>query len=195
MVYPPTSEPHISVASPITASLVSPLPVPTHGAGGTFTVLTRTIISAPPSDVLSLIRDTSTWPTWNSFCPVAVFAPRKTEVPECDDFNIPTGMEGLLDLGSEITIDVHLQGDGLVEGSKRTRTQNLCVTRLERIDEEKRKGYRIAWKPMGFSNWQFHSERVMEMIEVDRGTKTDYVCWESKFFDVLWTSCRGAILT
>lgn len=82
-------------------------------------------------------------------------------------------------MGSEATIDVHMDGDGLVEGSKRSRTQGLFITKLERISEESRKGYRIAWKGVGFSHWQLHTERVMEMVEVKGGTKTDYACWES----------------
>jgi len=86
-------------------------------------------------------------------------------------------------LGSEGSIDVFMEGDGLVEGRKRTRTQGLVVTRLERIKEEEgKKGFRIAWKGVGWSHWQLHSERVMEMIEVEGEggeIKTDYVCWET----------------
>lgn len=158
---------------------MSPIPVPTHGNGGTFTILTKTIIAAAPAEVLSLVRDTNTWPSWNSFCPACVIASRKSPVPECEDIDLPTGKEGWLELGSEATIDVHMSGDGLVEGSKRSRTQGIVITRLEKINEESRKGYRIAWKAVGFSHWQLHSERVMEMVEIEGGSKTDYVCWES----------------
>jgi hypothetical protein len=182
-LYPPTTEPHTSVSSPVTSSLVPPIAVPTHGNGGTFSILTKTIIPAAPAEVLSLVRDTNTWPQWNSFCPAAVISPRKYPVPECEDINLPTGKEGWLEVGSEVTIDVHLSGDGLVEGSKRSRTQAIVITKLERISEENKKGYRIAWKAVGFSHWQLHSERVMEMIEVEGGSKTDYVCWESMSLD------------
>jgi len=40
----------------------------------------------------------------------------------------------------------------------------------------------IAWKGTGFSNWQLHSERVMEFVECqmeDGDMGTSYVCWET----------------
>lgn len=188
MHYPPTSEPHTSAASPVTSSLVPPIPVPTHGSGGTFTIITKTIVPAAPAEVLSLIRDTSTWPLWNTFCPSCSIQLRKSPVPECEDINIPTGKEGWLELRSEATIDVHMDGDGLVEGSKKSRTQGMVVTKLERIEGGGKIGYRIAWKGVGWSHWQLRSERVMEMVEVEGegGMKTDYVCWESELSVSSW---------
>jgi hypothetical protein len=50
------------------------------------------------------------------------------------------------------------------------------MTKLERL-EDGRTGYVIAWKSTGFSHWQMHSERVMEMVEKDGGT--EYTCWET----------------
>ncbi|KUJ16224.1 uncharacterized protein LY89DRAFT_685256 [Mollisia scopiformis] len=175
-LYPPTTSPHTSPSSPVTSSLVPPIPVPTHGSKGTFAVLSKAIIPATPIEVLTLIRDTNTWPLWNTFCPACVISPRKTPIPKCGD--LETGKEGWLELGSEATIDVHMEGDGLVEGSTRSRTQGLVVTRLEKIGEDGRKAFRIAWKGVGYSHWQLHSERVMEMVEVEGGG-TDYVCWET----------------
>ncbi|KAF8850930.1 hypothetical protein BDZ45DRAFT_679498 [Acephala macrosclerotiorum] len=178
--YPPTTEPHTSIATPITSALVPPIPVPTHGPGGHFTVISKTIISAAPTEVLSLIRDTNTWSSWNTFCPSCVITKTPKDL-ECTDVNVPTEKEGWLDLGSEATIDVFMEGDGLIEGRKRSRTQGVCITRLVRIEEEGRRGYRIAWKGTGWSHWQLRSERVMEMVEVEGegGMKTDYVCWET----------------
>jgi len=75
-----------------------------------------------------------------------------------------------------------MNGDGLVDGRKRSRTQGICITLLERIDEEEKTGYRIAWKGTGWSSWQLHSERVMEFVEceMDGGfIGTEYVCWET----------------
>lgn len=90
--------------------------------------------------------------------------------------------EGWLEEGTEAVIDVFMSGDGLVEGRKRSRTQEIAVTHLERIDDEregvKRSGYRIAWKAVGWAHWQLHSERVMEFVQREEGG-TDYACWET----------------
>jgi len=80
------------------------------------------------------------------------------------------------------TIDVFMNGDGLIEGRKRSRTQGMIVTHLEPILEEGKKGYRIAWKGSGWAHWQLHSERVMEFVEVELGEGemgTEFSCWET----------------
>lgn len=191
----PTLEEPISAAAPVTADLIGPLPVPTYGAGGTFTIISCTRVAASPLTVLNLIRDTNTWPQWNSFCPRAVLKPRKskdkakakgeteeTEEKEEESFGGGGEAEGWLENGTEFVIDVFMSGDGMVEGRRRSRTQALVVRFLERIDDEKdgkrRKGYRIGWTPRGYKEWQFHSERVIELIERQEGG-TDYVCWET----------------
>ncbi|KAH8678899.1 hypothetical protein BGZ60DRAFT_428718 [Tricladium varicosporioides] len=187
-----------------------PIPVPTHGPGGTFTVLARTTIFAPPVQVLSLIRNTSTWKEWNSFCPACTIHPSKgkSKVPilkgtnfigEEKEFNFSSEgkveEEGWLEGGTVAVIDVFMNGDGLVSGTKRSRTQGVEITSLEKLVEgvegcgEKRwdseysrgrKGFRIAWKSSGWSHWQLHSERVMEFLEKGSdGMETEYFCWET----------------
>jgi hypothetical protein len=182
--YPPNSEP-ITAANPVTSSIVPPIPTPTYGPGGFFAVLARTHISAPPSTVLSLIRDTPSWSKWNSFCPSIALSPKSTPPSESTDPNIPTGKEGWLELGTSGSIDVFMSGDGLVEGTKRSRTQGMLVTVLEAItptSDSSKKGYRLAWKGVGYSHWQLHSERVLEFIEIEleSGEKgTEFSCWET----------------
>ncbi|KAG9236347.1 hypothetical protein BJ875DRAFT_503425 [Amylocarpus encephaloides] len=166
-----------SAGSPTSSEIPArPLPVPTHGPGGTFSVLARTTVSCAPSDVLELVRDTSTWPRWNTFCPRAEFR----EQGDGD------GGEGWLNKGAKACIDVFLHGDGLVEGRTRSRVQDVEVTVLEALGREGgwegpgpegAKGWRIAWKSVGWSHWQLHSERVMEFREVEGGT--GYLCWET----------------
>lgn len=75
-----------------------------------------------------------------------------------------------------------MSGDGLIPGRKRTRTQGIEVTVLSPIDENGKKGFRLAWKGTGFSHWQLHSERVMEFIEIDLANGeqgTEFTCWET----------------
>jgi hypothetical protein len=89
-----------------------------------------------------------------------------------------------------------MSGDGLIEGKKRSRTQGMLVTVLEPINptpDSPKSGYRLAWKGVGYSHWQLHSERVMEFIEIElengeRGT--EFSCWET-FGGVLASVVKG----
>ncbi|TVY19609.1 hypothetical protein LARI1_G002565 [Lachnellula arida] len=225
----PTSEEPISAAAPVTADLIPPIPVPSHGPGGAFSVISRTRISASPLTVLNLIRDTKTWPEWNSFCPRAVIASARTSTSTRTsartstststsssrgkgkakakakatgrrtstststgtsstskegnrDFGGGDESEGWLEVGTEADVDVFLNGDGLVSGHKRTRGALIAVTVLERYTEEKegvrRRGYRLAWKAIGWAEWQLRSERVFELVAREDGG-TDFTCWET----------------
>ena len=177
--YPPTTESTPSPTSGVTASLVPAIPVPTYGNDGTFAILAKTRISAAPSAVLEVIRNTNTWAEWNTFCPRCVVSSEKDKIlvtTQTDD-SLPVGNPGWLDVGSVATIEVFMSGDGLVEGSKKSRDQGIVVTRVEKLGDGK-KGFRIAWKSTGWSQWQLHSERVMDFVEVEEGV-TEYICWES----------------
>jgi len=192
--YPPTSDP-FSSTSPVTSSIVGPVPVPSYGPGGHFSVISKTRVPASPAEVLSLVRDTTTWPSWNTFCPTCTISPQTSPSPPSTDPNLVSGKAHWLDLGTVAVVDVFMNGDGLVPGTKRSRTQGLCITRLEKIEEEGKKGYRIAWKGTGWSHWQLHSERVMEFIECEldgAGMGTDYVCWET-FGGVLGVMVKTAV--
>jgi len=75
-----------------------------------------------------------------------------------------------------------MSGDGLIPGRKRSRTQGIIVTWLSSINEDEKKGFRLAWKGTGFSHWQLHSERVMEFIEIELANGelgTEFTCWET----------------
>ncbi|KAE9371177.1 hypothetical protein N431DRAFT_376615 [Stipitochalara longipes BDJ] len=181
MPYPPTSEP-VTASVPVTSSIVPPIPVPTYGSGGSFAVLARTHISATPSACLSVIRDTPNWKKWNTFCPSMTLSPKSPPPPASSDPAIPTGNEGWLELGITGAIDVFMNGDGLIPGRKRSRTQGMIVTVLEPITKDEKKGYRLAWKGTGFSHWQLHSERVMEFLSItlENGEEgTEFSCWET----------------
>jgi len=102
-----------------------------------------------------------------------------------------------MEKGSTLIIDVYMSGDGLVPGTSRSRTQEIKCTILEKIDEEKqkRKGYRIAWKSVGYGEWNLRSERVMEFVETeDEEGKiwTEYACWET-FGGLLGSAVKLAV--
>jgi len=178
--YPPTSEPITSAASPVTSSLLDPIPVPTYGSKGLFSVIAKCQVPASPLEVLNLIRDTSTWPDWNTFCPSCEITSKSSPAPESTDPNLPNGKEKWFDVGTLASINVFMNGDGLVPGTKRSRTQTICVTHVERINEDRRAGYRICWKATGWSA-MLHSERVIELVEceVDGGSVTEFAVWET----------------
>lgn len=103
-----------------------------------------------------------------------------------------TGKEGWLEIGTVAVIDVFMNGDGLVEGKKKSRVQEIVVTVLERIEAEGgKKGVRIAWKGTGWSHWQLHSERVMDFVETEDGG-TEYSCWET-FGGVLGSAVKTTV--
>ncbi|KAG4440650.1 hypothetical protein IFR05_003848 [Cadophora sp. M221] len=186
------------------STLEPPIATPTHGAGGSFTVLAKTFIPhTTPSEVLSTIRDTGTWSHWNGFTPFFTFS--SSHSPPPSDLNpnpepdIPAGKEGWLNLGSQGSMSVYMSGNGLDPAAKKSRMQEMVVTILEPLSsptspssppssqnpDKNRTGYRIAWKALGYAHWQLHSERVTELIEINDGDGeaarkgTGYTCWET----------------
>jgi len=149
---------------PISSSLVSPIPVPTYGKGGTFSVLAQAHILVPPRVVLDAVQNTHTWHLWNSFTPSLSF------------MSDPGKPDGWLKPGFIATLDVFMKGDGLVPDSVKSRDQGIEVTVLETL-RDGREGWRVAWKSTGYKDWQLRSERVMEFVKADGGT--DYTCWET----------------
>ncbi|KAH7411097.1 hypothetical protein BKA64DRAFT_741705 [Cadophora sp. MPI-SDFR-AT-0126] len=195
----------------------TPIPTPTYGFSGYFTVLAKTFIPHnSPATVLSAIRDTKTWSQWNGFTPAFTFkgsssidsdsksTPASGSATATSDPALMTGKPGWLDLGSEGAMTVFMNGDGLVEGSKKSREQGIIITVLEPLtsplnspqNEDQKKGYRIAWKSIGYAKWQLYSERVTELVEVNEGAQgrngTEYVCWET-FGGVLAPVVRLAV--
>jgi hypothetical protein len=141
-------------------------------------VLAKTRVAAQPKAVLDVIRNTNAWSEWNSFCPRCVVSSSPGQDSNDRIEGLERGQKGWLELGTVANIEVFMSGEGLVAGKKKSRDQGIVITVLEAIEEEGRRGWRIAWKSTGWSHWQLHSERVMEFVEVDGGV-TEYDCWET----------------
>lgn len=115
--------------------LTSPIAVPTHGPGGSFSVLTRCIVRASPESLLNAVRDVSTWPEWNTFCPEGKISDSAKESKE----GVESGQSEWdhpvwLNPGSHCDLLVCMSGDKT--GS--TRRQVVEVTgiwKLEACDE------------------------------------------------------------
>ncbi|RDW69357.1 hypothetical protein BP6252_08377 [Coleophoma cylindrospora] len=174
----------------VTSSLVSPIAVPTHGAGGTFSVLAKVHISAAPLAVLNAVRDTSTWKTWNTFCPGCTFGPaKKASKAAATHQDLPLGKENWLEPGSACQITYSMVGDA----SKSSGQQGIEVTVLRPLTREVdgKDGFTIAWVSTGRKHWQLHSERIMEFVDDGEGGCL-YACWET-FGGLLGTAVKSVV--
>ncbi|KAK4453398.1 hypothetical protein QBC34DRAFT_204573 [Podospora aff. communis PSN243] len=173
--------------------LPSPLPTPTHGSGGTFTVACSTRFPAPPTTCLSVTLNAPEYPKWNPFCRTATIDTNPTPNPNPPD--APTG-SGYLTLGTQFTLSAHLDSKATSSG----RATPVEVSVLERInDEDGRRGWRVAWKTrptLGLPSWMLRAERVQEFVEVETEAggrmETEYVCWET-FYGALAGITRLAV--
>ncbi|KAG9242581.1 hypothetical protein BJ878DRAFT_481898 [Calycina marina] len=156
--------------------MVPTLPTPSYGDNGLFAILAKTRVAATPLEILNVIRNTREWEKWNSFCTRCTIGAEKETIAGADA-SMLRDEPGWLEVGTKLTTEVFMSGDGLVHGRKKSREQAIVVTRIEKLAGD-RKGFLIAWKITGWSHWQLHSERVMEFVELE-DRLTEYVCWES----------------
>lgn len=187
MAYPATS----TDPEAVTSALVPPITVPTHGAGGTFSVLAKVHISAAPIAVLNAVRDTTTWATWNTFCPSCTFgaAKKPAQAPAAEQPELGS-REKWLEPGSVCQITYSMIGDA----AKSSGQQGVEVTVLRALTPERddgKDGFTIAWISTGRRHWQLHSERIMEFVDDGEGGCL-YACWET-FGGVLGTAVKAVV--
>ncbi|KAI0479747.1 hypothetical protein F4859DRAFT_477267 [Xylaria cf. heliscus] len=167
------------------AKTVSPIPVPTYGAGGVFAVACSTTIAGPALSCLEKVLDLSSYGTWNTFVPAASIT-----TPGDINLLLPSSPPELRDLASRpgyVAPGAKVRFDSvvMVPGSGSSRTVDLEVTSLEAFEAPGgKRGYRVVWKALGIPYFLLHSERVQEFIEedvADGGGKveTRYACWET----------------
>ncbi|KAM0268524.1 hypothetical protein ACHAQH_009976, partial [Verticillium albo-atrum] len=139
-----------------------------------------TTIAAPPLAVLSKILDTTSWPSWNTYCKSAAI----THTPPAKDVNLNApelqslvGKEGHLYTGVKATFSAYMTAD-VTSPSK----PKEVVTVLERFERDGRTGYRVAWQFESMPRLMLHAERVQEVVEVtgdDGAVRTEYYSWET----------------
>ncbi|KAI2630126.1 hypothetical protein GGS21DRAFT_217358 [Xylaria nigripes] len=165
---------------PTRPKCIDPIPVPTHGAGGVFSVACTTTISAPAKAVLAKVLDLSSYEAWNTFVPSATLtspspAPAPDQSPELRD----------IVSSSNIAPGARIRFQAVMVPGGSARAVDLEVTFLETFEAGggKGTGYRVVWKAMGFPHFLLHSERVQEFVEdgvgEDGGVRTRYLCWET----------------
>ncbi|KAI1810292.1 hypothetical protein GGS20DRAFT_208917 [Poronia punctata] len=163
------------------ASCVPPIPVPTYGPGGVFSVICSGTISAPPLTCLEKVLDLNGYPTWNTFVPSATItspAPTSNPVTGPEDLRALASKPGYAVPGAKLQFNVTMTPGGS------SRAIALEVTFLEALEasEGNGKGYRVAWKSIGTPTFLLRTERVQEFIELlgdDGKVKTQYTCWET----------------
>ncbi|KAF2186181.1 hypothetical protein K469DRAFT_542118, partial [Zopfia rhizophila CBS 207.26] len=158
-----------------------PIPVPSYGPGGSFSISCSTIINAAPLTCLEIVLDTSNYPSWNRFCRRVTIDHTPSATLNSDS---PLELSQLMQRpnyifpGLKFSFEVYSNPDG----DAKPRQQPLEATVLQRITEDGRTGYRVAWKMLGMPYYVLHSERVQDFIEyrTEEGViATQYRCWET----------------
>lgn len=142
-----TSHPAVPRDTPA-AIAPAPIPTPTHGAGGSFTVISSIHIDAPPDVAFTALLDHASWPEWNRFVRrVTVTSSPPPPPPSSSSASeppLPADASALetaiarddgtkyLKKGMCMTFNVHLM-DPEKEGSSHTQ-QGMEVTLLEPFD-------------------------------------------------------------
>jgi hypothetical protein len=169
-----------------TAKCVSPIPVPTHGAGGVFTVACSTTIAAPALTVLEKVLDLSGYPAWNTFVPTAsVTTPGTLNFTEETQTKMTPELRALVSRPGYVGPGAKIRFHAVMVPGGASRAVDLEVTFLETFDVEgkdKVKGYRVVWKVLGMPHFLLHSERVQEFVEsvaADGSVETRYASWET----------------
>ncbi|KAK4674044.1 hypothetical protein QC763_117080 [Podospora pseudopauciseta] len=161
------------------AILPAPLPTPSHGAGGSFSIACSTRINAPPSKCLDIVRSPADYPSWNPFCRLVEIdsqPPSTTSSP--DQFH----------LGTVFTFDVHFNTSP--DSKPSTKSQERVSILEDIVDPTSKKviGHRIGWIQIGPQpDWMLKCERIQEFIEVegpDGKVTTEYRNWET-FYGLL----------
>ncbi|KXX74555.1 hypothetical protein MMYC01_208876 [Madurella mycetomatis] len=178
------------------AAIGPPLPTPTYGPGGCFSVTCSARIAATPKACLDVILDAPGCisvfltiisylvkkkkkdPTWNRFC-------RKCTIDAQPSTSAEPAQDGEnLRLGTRFTFDVHMDPSAPSDVARTGRATALEVSVLETIndDDSRRRGWRVGWKGRSsllMPPWMLRMERIQEFVEADGGKATEYSCWET----------------
>lgn len=136
-------------------------------------VITSAItISCPASHAYKVMRDTSTWPSWNSFCPQADVAAPKSQSAQPE----------ILVKGSVMTLHVRM-----TPGNSAPRLQKEEVTEVS--DHDASGVLSISWGARGMPKFMLRTLRVNEFHPVIAGdTETcDYRTWITMSGPVAYT--------
>lgn len=171
--------------------MIAPLATPNFTAKeGLFTIKSKTRIIAPPNAVLDILRDTTTWPKWNTFVPKVTvkYSPpedgddgapsqgRRSASEECGQSETSAPLAPFSKHGRSsmplLTVDTKFTEHTTLQDT------DIVITVLEHLPGPLL-GYRIAWRSTSYPKWSLHSERVHELVPVDGGICTECTDWET----------------
>ncbi|KAI1438402.1 hypothetical protein GGR50DRAFT_691266 [Xylaria sp. CBS 124048] len=172
------SIPHADL--PTRPKCVPPIPVPTQGPGGLFSVACSTTIAAPPKTCLEKVLDPSSYAAWNGFITSAsLISPGR-------DADVPAELRGIS--SPLIAPGAKMNFAAVMKPGNAPRNVEVEVTVLESSkgggvgSGGSGKGYRVAWKGLGWPGLLLRSERVQEFLdgEDEAGNViTRYASWET----------------
>lgn len=163
-------------------ALSPPLPTPTHGAFGSFAIISSIHIAAPPDTTFAALLDHTSYPSWNRFVQRVTItsspAPSDPPLasassPELERTLAQDDGSKYIQKGTRMNFEVHMD----LEPGSAVQNTNLEVTVLEPYGRGE-KGWRIAWKMMGMPGVLLKTERVQEFVDDGKGG-TEYTCWET----------------
>lgn len=181
-----TSNPPIPRQTP-SAITLQPVATPTHGAGGSFSIISSLPIAASPDIVFATLVDHTTWPDWNRFVRhvTIISAPPPSSAPSPDASALEAAIalddgQRYIKQGTRMTFQVHLDPDNEKSHIK----QSMEVTLLEPFDgkarDHEKHGWRVAWKATSIPSLLLRAERVLEFVDDGHGG-TEYTCWETMY--------------
>lgn len=150
-------------------------PAPTHGPGGTFTIISSLHIAAAPDAVTRVLLEHARWPEWNTWVPGCTIDSSPSPPPAAGT-GFDDNDDRYIRRGARMTMDVHLDP---ASPSTWTR-QGMEVTAVEPYGGEGAAGWRVAWKGTSMPGLLLRTERVQEMVG-DGAGGTEYTCWETMY--------------
>ncbi|KAI1364843.1 hypothetical protein F5Y08DRAFT_197485 [Xylaria arbuscula] len=194
---------------PKEAACIAPIPVPTYGAGGNFTVACTTEIAGSALSCLEKVLDLPHYGTWNTFIPRAevLLKPGPTDQTSSshDAPKLPPEVQALISRPGFISPGARIKFEAVMSGSS-SRSVELEVSFLETFTPNEHEAgdgdgdghpigdakgtrttingtaYRVAWKGTFTPGFMLRSERVQEFVEyvaADGSVWTRYSNWET----------------
>ena len=141
---------------------------PNIACSDTILYITSSIFTyAPCQTIWETLIDTSTWPSWNTFCPRVTIRDQPQQPAATGDQTAPT-LSPVLQQGTRMTFHVHMD-----PASQEEHDVHLVVTEFQPPNATMRKPGRIAWgvdstESGTLPQFLLRAERVHEIAEVER---------------------------
>lgn len=131
-------------------------------------------ISATPLAVFTVLLNTATWPSWNTFNPTATIYDRP-EVDSSHPLATLFSSPDFLAPGVKFS-ESHSEASRKLEKNI-NQNENLEIIAAEPIEtKDGKKGYRVVWRLLDWNGLLMKSRRIHEFVENENG-ETEYGSW------------------